>query len=151
MKKIALILTGAFLSVSTVGSFASVSENVAVESNIFDGKKTKVEQSELPQEIIDGLEGSEYQSWEIQEAFKVEDEMTSAVHYELQLASSEDASMIKSVTFTESGEILTEQDAELGQFEEAAPQEDINQEVEPSLEEGSESTEPGTEVPAEQY
>lgn len=135
MKKIALMLTGAFLSVSTVGAMASISDNVVVESKIFDGKKSKVEQSELPQEIIQSLEDGQYQNWEIQEAYKVEDEMTSSVHYELQLASTEDAEMVKSVTFAETGEILSEVDSELGMTEEESAIEEETETTEPALEE----------------
>lgn len=154
MKKIALVLAGAFLSVSTMAAF--------------DGKKSKVEQSELPQEVIQSLEESEYQNWEIQEAFKVEDDLTNEVKYELQLASDTDSEMVRSVTFNEAGEIISEEASDFQRSEDQdIYQDDMEQGTEPvepgfegtepGIDQGTEpeldGTEPGTqpEVPSEQY
>lgn len=158
MKKIALFLTGAFLSVSTIGAIASVTDNVAVERFV-DNKKTKVEKSELPEEVIQGLQQSEFQTWEIQEAYKVEDDQSGEVHYELSLAS---ADQVQQVKFSEAGEIMRD-DSELGRTE------DQNQGMQdqgiedPSFDQGTQdqgldqgtetedpATEPGTE-PGQQY
>lgn len=135
MKKLAILLTGAFLTVSTLG----MTFNVVSESDFFDGKKTKVERNELPQEVIGSLEESQYQDWEIQEAYRVEDDQTNEVHYELHLASAMDAHKVKNVTFNESGEIISEKDSDLGRTGE--------QELE------QEGTEPGmeSESPEQQY
>jgi hypothetical protein len=166
MKKIALVLAGAFFGVTTMSAVANTNENIVIESKYFDGNKTKVEKDELPQEVIQSLEESEYQNWEIQEAYKVKDELTNEVHYELQLASEFDAEMVKSVTINKDGEIISEEDADLGRTED---QEFDQQQTEPGfegtdpgidqdVEPGFEGTEPGydgtehdTEAPGHQY
>lgn len=140
MKKLALILTGAFLSVSTMGAMAYSTNDMATESR-HDDKKKKVEQSQLPEEVIQGLEESEYKNWEIREAYEVKDEMTNEVNYELHVASDTEADKVRFLTFSESGEILSDTDSELGRAEEG-----IQQETEPGLE--TEPAEPGME-PAE--
>lgn len=128
MKKLALFLTGAFLSVSTMGAMA------------FDGNKTKVEQSELPQEVIQSLEESEYQNWEIQEAYKVKDDLTNEVHYELHLASDADAALVRNVSFSKEGEIIRDEESDFGRTEDQElDQEGIEQGTEP----GFEGTQPG--------
>ena len=149
MKKVALFLTGAFLSVSTIGAMASITDNVAVE-RFLDNKKTKVEKSELPEEVIQGLQQSEFQTWEIQEAYKVEDEQTGEIHYELSLAS---ADQVQKVKFSEAGEIMI--DSELGRSEdqnqgmqEGAEDPGIDQGLDQGTEEPA--PEPGTE-PGQQY
>jgi hypothetical protein len=137
MKKIALFLAIAFFSVSTF-VFA-------------DGNKTKVDKEELPQEVIQSLEEGEYSEWEIQEAYKVKDEMTNEVRYELQLASDMDAEQVRNVTFNENGEIISDEfDMEMERtedqhFEEQGTQpgfegqdEGIEQGTEPGLDHGTE-------------
>jgi hypothetical protein len=138
MKKIAIVLAGAFLSTTTLSAVANTNENIVIESK-YDGNKTKVEKEELPQEVIQSLEESEYQNWEIQEAYKVKDEMTNEVHYELHLASDMDAENIKNVTISEDGEILSEEDADLGRTED----QEFEQNEQPQTEPGFEGTEPG--------
>jgi hypothetical protein len=144
MKKIALFLTGAFLSVSTFNAMAMTTDQMVVESK-FDGNKTKVERNELPQEVIQSLEEGQYQDWEIQEAYRVEDDLTNEVHYELHLASSADAQMVRSVTFNESGEIISEQESDYGRTGEQG----LEQETEPGMD--HHGTEPQDETPGEQY
>jgi hypothetical protein len=156
MKKISLILTAAFLSVSTMGAMANMADNFVIESN-YDGNKTKVEKDELPQEVIKSLEESDYKNWEIQEAYKVEDELTNVIHYELHLASDLSTQMVRNVTFTEDGEIISEKESDLGrtedlQFEQLETEPgfegtDPGMDTEPGLEE----TEPDTEAPGQQY
>jgi hypothetical protein len=173
MKMIAVVLAGAFLSVSTLGAMSKMSkmtEYIAIEENYFDEKKTKVEHDELPQKVILGLEDSEYRLWEVQEAFRIEDEQTDEVHYELHLASYAAADKVKSVTFNENGEIISEEDSELGRTEdqefdqqEAQPgiegtepgidqDQDLDRD-EPGMQPGTqpETGQPGTERPGEQY
>jgi hypothetical protein len=141
MKKIAIVLAGAFLSATTLSAVANNNENIVIESMKCDGNKQKVEQAELPQEVIQSLEESEFQNWEIKEAYKVEDEMTNEVHYELHLASDMDVQNIKSVTISEDGEILSEEDANLGRTED----QEFEQYEQPQTEPGFEGTEPGIE------
>jgi hypothetical protein len=161
MKKIALVVAGAFLSVSTMGAMANITDNTVIESK-YDGNKTKVEKDDLPQEVIQSLEESEYQNWEIQEAYKVKDEMTNEVHYELHLASDFDAAMIKNVTFNEAGEIISEQESDLGRTEdqefdqrEMEPDFETDPGIDQGTEPGFDGTEPGTqpdiEAPGQQY
>jgi hypothetical protein len=138
MKKVALVLAGAFLSMTSFNAMANTNENIVIESKYFDGNKTKVEKEELPQEVMQSLEESEYQNWEIQEAYKVEDELTNEIHYELHLASDMDAQKVKNVTFNEAGEIISEEDSELGRTED---QQFDQEQTEP----GFEGTEPGFE------
>lgn len=164
MKKIALFLTGAFLSVSTIGAIASVTDNVVVERFV-DNKKTKVEKSELPEEVIQSLEQSEFQNWEIQEAYKVEDEQSGEVHYELSLAS---ADQVQQVKFSEAGEIM--RDSEMGRSDDLQQDQSIEQNQgtqdqgldqgtqDQGMDQGTEdpATEPGTEPgsetqPGQQY
>jgi hypothetical protein len=139
MKKIAIVLAGALLSTTTMSAIANTNENIVIESKYFDGNKTKVEKEELPQEVIQSLEESEYQNWEIQEAYKVKDEMTNEVHFELHLASDMDAQNVKNVTFSEAGEIISEEDSDLGRTEE----QEFEQYEQPQTEPGLEGTEPG--------
>jgi hypothetical protein len=158
MRKIAFVLAGALFGAATVGT-AAHHENVVIESK-YDGNKTKVEQHELPQEVIQSLEESEYQNWELQEAYRVQDEMTNEVHYELHLASDVDAQKVKNVTFNEDGEIISEEDSELGrtddqQFDQQQHEPGLertdpgmDQGTEPGIEEG---VEPGREEQQQQY
>jgi hypothetical protein len=125
MKKIALLLTAAFVSFSTMAA-------------IFDGNKTKVERDELPQEVIQTLEESEYRLWEIQEAYRVEDEQTNEVHYELHMASYTAADQVKNIIFSEDGQIIREEESDLGRTED-------QQFEQPGTEPGFEGTDPGLE------
>jgi hypothetical protein len=148
MKKIAMFLAVAFFGFTTMAN--------AVAWDDRDDKKKKVQQHELPQEVIQSLEESEYQNWEIQEAYRVEDDLTDEVHYELHLASDMDAEKVKNVTFNEQGEIISEQESELGRTDDQFDQQqqwDEQQREEPGMQPGTqpETGQPGTERPGEQY
>jgi hypothetical protein len=153
MRKIAVILAVAFFGFTTMASAVAVDDR--------EDKKTKVQQHELPQEVIQSLEESEYQNWEIQEAYKVEDELTQEVNYELHLASDYDAEMVKSVTFNEDGEIIREEESDFGRTDDQLDQQQPGFEDhgieeprdEPGMQPGTqpETGQPGTERPGEQY